>query len=221
MNEYKNRQDAGRKLADELAASHELEDPLVLGLPRGGVPVAFEVAAKLGAELDLIMVRKLGVPGHKELAFGAIASGGGKFIDEQIVQRAEISQPQIEEIHQHERAELQRREQTYRGDQPHPEIQGRSVILVDDGVATGSTMIAAARAIRHRHPEHVIIAVPVGPPETFSRLESVCNDVVCPLTPQHFRAVGQWYSDFEQTSDDEVRDLLDRARRGDLQESTQ
>jgi len=210
---YRDRREAGRVLADALQSYREAEGLLVLGLPRGGVPVAYEVAEALHAPLDLMIVRKLGLPGQPELAMGAIASGGGQYLHQEVVSRAGIDDAELNRVIEKERAELQRREREYRGDRPWPNLQGRLVMLVDDGLATGSSMMAAARATADQDPSRVVVAVPVAPPSSVDALKEAADDVVCPLTPQGFMAVGQWYQQFEQTTDEEVRDLLQRAWR--------
>jgi predicted phosphoribosyltransferase len=183
-------------------------DVVVLALPRGGVPVAFEVAEALDAPLDVFLVRKLGMPGHRELAMGAIASGGVRVLNEDVVRAYGIPQRAIDAVAREEEAELVRREREYRRGSPPPELAGRIVILVDDGLATGSTMRAAVQAVRQHGPARVIVAVPVGAPSTCSEFADVTDETVCARTPEPFLAVGQWYEDFSQTSDDEVRALL-------------
>jgi putative phosphoribosyl transferase len=208
---FRNRSDAGRHLATRLAAYTGRPDVLVLGLPRGGVPVAEEVARRLGAPLDVYLVRKIGVPGHEEVALGAIASGGTRVLNDAIVRDLAIPGTLIDALAQREQAELERRERLYRGDRPFPDLTGRVVILIDDGLATGATMRAAVEALRARQPARLVVAVPVGAPDTCAALESLADDVICAVTPEPFHAVGAWYDDFEQTTDDEVRMLLDRA----------
>ena len=181
---------------------------IVLGLPRGGVPVAFEIAEALGAPLDVFVVRKLGVPGHEELALGAIASGGVRVVNRRVVEQLAIPPHQVEAIAAAEGRELARREQDYRGERPPRDLAGRTVILVDDGLATGATMLAAIRAVRQQRPARVVVAVPVAPHEVCEALRREAHEVVCLLTPAAFRSVGTWYDDFSQTSDDEVRALL-------------
>ncbi len=207
---FANRADAGRLLAAQLAEYRGRPDVLVLGLPRGGVPVAFEVAQVLGAPLDAYLVRKLGVPGHAELAMGAIASGGVRVVNPATVRSLRISPQQLDAVTRAEEAELQRQERLYRGDRPPPDVSERTVILVDDGLATGATMQAAVAALRSAGPKEVVVAVPVAPPETCAELEGEADRVVCAVTPEPFYAVGAWYRDFSQTSDDEVRELLRR-----------
>jgi putative phosphoribosyl transferase len=208
---FRDRRDAGRRLAAELSAYADQSDVLVLALPRGGVPVAYEVARALHAPLDIFMVRKLGFPGYEELAMGAIATGGVRVLDEDLLRMLEIPTEVIELVTATEMQELERRERKYRGDRPPPDVQGRTVILVDDGLATGSTMRAAIAALRKEGAKKIVVAVPVAPPDTCAALKSQVDDIVCAVTPEPFRAVGLWYEDFSQTSDEEVRDLIDRA----------
>jgi predicted phosphoribosyltransferase len=207
---FENRGQAGRILAVQLAEYRGRPDVLVLGLPRGGVPVAFEVAQALGAPLDVYLVRKLGVPGHAELAMGAIASGGVRVVNQAMLRSLRISPQQLDAVIRAEEAELRRQERVYRGDRPPPDVSGRTAILVDDGLATGATMQAAVAALRSAGPKEVVVAVPVAPPETCAELKAEADRVVCALTPEPFYAVGAWYRDFSQTSDDEVRELLRR-----------
>jgi putative phosphoribosyl transferase len=208
---FRDRHDAGRRLAARLSAYAGRDDVCVLALPRGGVPVGYEVARALGAPLDLFLVRKLGVPGHEELAMGALASGGVRVLNERVVQQLRVPLAAIEHVAARERQELQRRERAYRGDRPPPEVRGRTVILVDDGLATGSTMRAAAAALQALHPARLVVAVPVAAAETCQEFRDEVDEVVCDLTPEPFYAVGLWYEDFSQTTDDEVRELLARA----------
>ena len=206
---FADRREAGRQLAEALQPLADSgEDLLVLALPRGGVPVAYEVARALDAELDLLLVRKLGTPGQPELAMGAIASGGIEVLNSRVIQGLRIPEHLIQQVAREEYRELQRRETAYRGDRPPPRVEGRTVILVDDGLATGSTMKAAVEAVKSLRPARVVVAVPVAPPDTVRELESQVDQVVALLTPANFSAVGQWYLDFSQTSDDEVRELL-------------
>jgi putative phosphoribosyl transferase len=198
-------------LARELERYAGRDDVVVLALPRGGVPVGFEVAKALGAPLDVCVVRKLGVPGHRELAMGAIASGGLIVRDQELVHRLGIPEQMIGRAIADERRELERREAAYRGDRNPPGLEGKAVILVDDGLATGATMRAAALAVREQSLARVIVAVPVAATETCQRLRDDVDEVVCTLTPEFFYAVGFWYDDFSQTSDEEVRELLARA----------
>ncbi len=208
---FADRREAGRRLAAALARLAGTPDLLVLALPRGGVPVAFEVARALDADLDLMLVRKLGTPGQPELAMGAIASGGIEVLNPRVVQGLGIPESAIREVARREYLELKRREAAYRGDRPPPRIEGRTVILVDDGLATGSTMMAAIEAVRARHPARIVVAVPVAPPDTVERLRRLVDEVVALETPADFAAVGQWYLDFGQTGDEEVRALLREA----------
>ena len=184
------------------------DDVIVLALPRGGVPVAFEVAQRLGVPLDVFVVRKLGVPGHEELAMGAIASGGVRVLNEDVLYVLPDAQSIVEMVTAIEREELKRRERDYRGDRPAPEVRGRTVILIDDGLATGATMRAAAAALREQGAAKIIVAVPVGAPITCQELRSTVDDVVCLQSPGSFIGVGQYYEDFSQTTDEEVRELL-------------
>jgi predicted phosphoribosyltransferase len=208
---YGNRREAGVTLAAQLQAYAARPDVVVLALPRGGVPVAYEVARSLHAPLDVFLVRKLGVPGHEELAMGAIASGGVRVLNADIVQWYGIAPPIIEAIAQAEGAELERRETAYRDNRPPVELHGRTVLLIDDGLATGSTMKAAVQAVRAHGPARIVVAVPVGAADTCRDLGGVADEVVCAQTPRDFRAVGLWYRDFSQTTDEEVRELLGRA----------
>jgi predicted phosphoribosyltransferase len=208
---FRDRHEAGRALAERLRSYAGRDDVIVLALPRGGVPVAVEVASALGAPLDVFLVRKLGVPGHEELAFGAIASGGLLVLDRDLIQQVGLSSAMIEQVIAREAAELERRERTYRGDRPPPDIRGRTVILVDDGLATGSTMTAAAAAVAQQEPARVIVAVPVAAADTCETLRRDADEVVCLMTPSPFQAVGTWYDDFRPVADDDVRRLLARA----------
>jgi putative phosphoribosyl transferase len=209
---FQDRTDAGRRLAVELAEYANRPDVLVLGLPRGGVPVAYEVAQALRAPLDVFVVRKLGVPGHEELAMGAIASGGVRVVNQDVVEELGISDEALDEVTRAELRELERRERTYRGDRPPPAVRGRTVILIDDGLATGSTMRAAIAALRRLAPARIVVAVPTAAAETCEALRGEVDDVVCAVTPARFYAVGLWYDDFSQTSDEAVHELLEQAR---------
>jgi predicted phosphoribosyltransferase len=207
---FRNRTDAGRQLAEKLATYANRPGVLVLALPRGGVPVGFEVARELGALLDVFLVRKLGVPGYEELAMGAVATGGVRVLNDEIVRGLGISDHEIDAAAARELQELARRERLYRGDRPLPDIAGRTVILVDDGLATGATMRAAIAAVRQQQPARIVVAVPTASPDTCEALKAEADDVVCAMTPEPFLAVGHWYEDFTQTTDDEVRELLAR-----------
>jgi putative phosphoribosyl transferase len=202
------RRNAGLVLASRLAKYAGRDDVVVLALPRGGVPVAYEVASALGVPMDVFLVRKLGTPGHRELAMGAIASGGVRVLNEDVVHWYGISDSAIERIAREEQEELERRERAYRDDRPAPDLTNKIVILIDDGLATGSTMRAAAQAVRARRPSRVIVAVPVGAGQTCAELAAVADEVICARMPEPFSAVGQWYVNFDQTDDDEVRELL-------------
>jgi putative phosphoribosyl transferase len=211
---FHNRVEAGRVLAQVLLGYAHRPDVLVLGLPRGGVPVAYEVAKALAAPLDLFLVRKLGVPGQEELAMGAIASGGTRVVNREVVQALSIPDYIIDEVVADEQRELTRREQIYRDDLPPPPVRDHTVILVDDGLATGSTMRAAVRALRQQSPARLIVAVPTAAREICEALTSEVDEMVCAITPEPFYAVGLSYEDFSQTGDQEVRALLDSARHG-------
>ena len=205
---FEDRRTAGRALVPELRRC-DLQDPMILGLPRGGVPLAYEIAMALRAPLDTIVVRKLGVPSQPELAFGAIASGGIRVINDEVVASVRsLDEEAIERIANRESAELRRREQAYRLDRPYPELEGRDVVLVDDGLATGATMLAAAQAVRTKSPASVVVAVPVGSAAAVAKVSAIVDRVICLESPQSFYAVGQFYVDFGQTSDAEVRELL-------------
>ncbi len=208
---FQDRRDAGRQLAAELLQYADRPDVLVLALPRGGVPVAYEVARLLHAPLDVFLVRKLGLPGHEELAMGAIASGGVRVLNEDVVRTLHVPEADIDASAARELRELERRERVYRDDRPFPDLSGRTVILVDDGLATGSTMRAAVAALRRQGPAWIVVAVPVGAAETCSTFQGEADEVVCARTPEPFYAVGLWYGDFSQTTDEEVRYLLERA----------
>ena len=208
---FRDRHDAGRQLAAELRAFAERRDVLVLALPRGGVPVGFEVASALGVALDVFVVRKLGLPGQEELAMGAIASGGIRVLDRDLIRLARVSDADLERITANEQAELERRERQYRGVRPLPDLHGKTVILVDDGLATGFTMRAAVEALRQEGPVWIIVAVPVAAPEICDAFRNVADEIVCAERPEPFHAVGLWYDDFSQTTDEDVRQLLDRA----------
>jgi putative phosphoribosyl transferase len=209
---FKNRYEAGKKLADALGNYFGRPDVVVLALPRGGVPVGFELAEALHAPLDVFLVRKLGVPGHEELAMGAIASNGVMVLNEGVINAYGISESQLEKVAEREREEIVRRAFLYRGDSPELDLKNKTVILVDDGFATGASMRAAATAVRQLQPSYILLAVPTAPPETCELLETIADEVLCLITPTPFAAVGYWYEDFSQTTDEEVRELLDRAK---------
>jgi putative phosphoribosyl transferase len=204
---------AGRQLARDLEAYRGHADVIVLGLPRGGVPVAYEVASALGAPLDIFLVRKLGVPGQEEYAMGAIASGGVRVLSQDTVRRLGLTQADVERVLAREQRELARREAAYRGTRAPPELAGRTVILIDDGLATGSTMRAAVAAVRASQPARIVVAAPVAAQDTCRDLRGEADAVVCSQTPEPFHGVGYWYTDFSQTTDEEVQALLARARR--------
>jgi putative phosphoribosyl transferase len=208
---FQNRRHAGRTLARRLDAYAGRDDVLILALPRGGVPVAYEVAEALGAPLDVFLVRKLGVPGHEELAMGAIASGGVRVLNAALVAQFRIPGSEIEAVTHQEEQELRRRERYYRGHHPPLDVRERTVILVDDGLATGSSMRAAIAAVRRLGPRRVVVAVPVAPPATCRELAALADEVISAATPEPFLSVGRFYQDFEQTGDEEVKELLDRA----------
>ena len=212
---FPDRAEAGRLLGLKLSKYAGRGDVIVLGLPRGGVPVAYEVARALRVPLDVFIVRKLGVPGFEELAVGAIASGGVRVLNEEVANALPNRDEIIEAVTKRESAELERREREYRDGRPAPELQGRTVILIDDGLATGATMRAAVKALRQRGAAKIVVAVPVGPPDTCREFEDEADEVVCASAPEFFQAVGQYYEDFSQTSDQEVRDLLASAVEGE------
>jgi predicted phosphoribosyltransferase len=209
---FANRREAGRILASLLMKYADRDDVLVLALPRGGVPVGFEVAQALRAPLDVFIVRKLGVPGHDELAMGAIATGGVRVLNDDVVISLELEPEVIDAVAAREEKELARRERIYRGARPAPDVRGRTVIVVDDGLATGSTMRAAVAALRKQGPARIVVAVPVAAPETCEEFRTEVDDAVCAATPRMFNGVGRWYEDFSQTTDDEVHELLAQAR---------
>lgn len=210
---FLDRVEAGRRLAAQLSEFAHRPDVIVQALPRGGVPVGYEVARALNAPLDVFVVRKLGVPWQPELAMGAIASGGTRVMNADVVRGLGIPHEEVDRVAAQEQKELEARERTYRGDRPPLDVKGKTVILVDDGLATGSSMRAAALALRERNPDRVVIAVPVAAPQTCTELRGEGHEVVCAATPEPFMAVGQWYREFSQTTDEEVRDLLARAAR--------
>jgi predicted phosphoribosyltransferase len=208
---FRDRFEAGRFLATKLSHFANRPDVVVLALPRGGVPVGFEVAKALNAPLDVFVVRKLGLPGQEELAMGAIASGGVRVLNEELIQALGIPEDVIEKAAQEEQRELERREREYREGRPPIDVRGRTVILVDDGLATGSSMRVAALALRKKGPAQIVVAVPVAARSTCAEFQSEVDEVICAVTPEPFWGVGQWYRDFSQTSDEEVRDLLRQA----------
>ena len=209
---FRDRAEAGRRLAEKLRNYAKRPDVLVLALPRGGVPVAYEVARLLTLPLDVFLVRKLGFPGQEELAMGAIASGGARVLNTSLLRRLHVPAEVVDAVTAKELRELERREQEYRGSRQPPPVRGKTVILVDDGLATGATMNAAAAALRTQEPARIVVAVPVGAPDTCEAFGGLVDEVVCAEMPEPFVAVGQWYDDFNQTTDEEVRDLLQRAR---------
>jgi putative phosphoribosyl transferase len=208
---FRDRYDAGRVLATKLSAYAHRPDVLVLALPRGGVPVAFEVARALPAPMDVFLVRKLGVPGQEELAMGAIASGGGRVLNREVIEALGIPDRGIDAVAAHEEKELVRRERLYRDDRPPPDVQGRTVILIDDGLATGATMRAAAATLRQEGPARIVVAVPLAAASVCEEFAQEVDEIVCAVTPEPFYAVGLWYEDFSPTTDDEVRELLQRS----------
>jgi len=205
---FRDRSEAGRQLARALAHYRGHDDVRVLGLPRGGVPVAAEIAAELGAPLDVLVVRKLGVPGHAELAMGAVASGGVRFVNDRIVALTGVTDEEIEAVAGAEAKELERRERRYRSGRPPLDVAGKVVILVDDGLATGATMIAATSALRTLGPARIVVAVPTAPPSVIPTMQTHADEVVCLATPEPYFGVGQWYLDFRQIGDDEVIAIL-------------
>jgi predicted phosphoribosyltransferase len=208
---FRDRREAGRLLAEKLSVYANRPDVIVLALPRGGVPVAYEVARALNVPLDVFPVRKLGVPGHDELAMGAIAPGGVRILNDEVVRALGIPDYSIDAVAAKEQQELTRRERLYRGDRPPPEVRGKTVLLVDDGLATGATMLAAIKALRQQEAGRIVVAVPIASPETCDQMRGHVDDIICAVTPEPFYAVGLWYENFSQTSDEEVRDLLARA----------
>ena len=211
MTQFKDRRDAGKSLSKGLMRYASREDVMILGLPRGGVPVAFEISRALDCPMDVFIVRKLGHPQQEELALGAIASGGVRVLNEHIVESPAIDEKIITEVTARERKELQRRERLYRGENPWPGLEGKTIILVDDGIATGATMKAAVAALRKQNVSKTIVAVPAAPPEICEELEELVDEMVCLIKPSPFLAVGQWYGDFSQTSDREVKNFLEKA----------
>lgn len=209
---YRDRADAGRQLAARLTAYGGRADAIVLGLARGGVAVAAEIASALDTSLDVVIARKLGVPGYEELAMGALASGGWRVLNDEVVTHLGISPEAIERVVERELREIERRERLYRRGEPPPDVRDRIAIVVDDGLATGATMRAAMLAVRAQHPDRLVVAVPVGAPEACADIRPLCDVLLCLLTPPDLQAIGLWYEDFPQLSDDEVRALLDNAR---------
>lgn len=209
---YRNRSEAGKHLATRLSSYADSHDVIVLALPRGGVPVAFEVAKTLHAPLDVFLVRKLGVPGHGELAMGAIATGNVRVFNDDVIDYLRIPPGVIDSVTTVEQRELERRERTYRGDRTEPDVRGKTVILVDDGLATGSTMRAGAAALRQQEPARIVVAVPVSARQVCDEYRMGVDEIICAVTPEPFYGVGQWYQDFSQTTDEEVRELLERSR---------
>lgn len=208
MEKFLNRYEAGKILAEALKFYKKKSDVIILALPRGGVPVAYEIAKELMVPLDVFIVRKLGVPGHEELAMGALATGGMIVFNDDILRELHIPKNAIEQVIQSEQIELKRRERKYRSNQPLPKLTNKTIILVDDGIATGATMRAAIKALRQQKPANIIMAVPVAALSTCKEMEVLVDKIVCPLKPEHFSAVGVWYEDFSQTSDEEVAELL-------------
>lgn len=209
---YRDRQHAGQVLAELLRDYNGQNDTIVLALPRGGVPVAYEIAMKLRLALDVFIVRKLGVPGHEELAMGAIASGGTVVFNDEIIRYLQITKPTMDKVIQSEQEELTRREHLYRRNKPFPHLTGKTIILVDDGIATGSTMKAAIMALREKQPAELIVAVPVAARSTCDEMTALVKTLICPSQPVDFHAVGLWYENFSQTSDEEVIELLEQSR---------
>ena len=213
MAHFRDRRDAGRKLAQELLHYANRSDVMVLALPRGGVPVGYEVALALDVPLDIFIVRKLGLPGQEELAIGAIASGGIRVLNEDMIRMLHIPDEVIEHVAQRELKELQRRERIYRGNRPAPEVRDQTVILIDDGLATGASMRAAVAGLRTQNPRRIVVAVPVAAPEICEAFETEVDEIICAITPEPFLGVGRWYEDFSQTTDEGVRLFLEDIRR--------
>ena len=211
MAPFKDRRDAGRKLAQRLSRYAEQPKILILALPRGGVPVAYEVARALGARLDIFIVRKLGLPGHEELAMGAVASGGVRILNRDIIRMFSIPDEVINFVVKRELQELQRREKLYRGNRPGPEVRDQTVILIDDGLATGASMRAAITGLRAQGPARIVVAVPAAAPEVCEAFREEVDEIVCAITPEPFYGVGRWYEDFTQVTDEEVKVLLEEA----------
>jgi predicted phosphoribosyltransferase len=210
MEKFKNREEAGSALAEKLENYKDQSDVVVLGLPRGGVPVAEKIAGAIGAPLGVFVVRKLGVPGHEELAMGAIGSGGVRVMNDEVVRSMNVSKEQIDVTVEKEQRKLKEREEKYRGQRPELDLQGKTVILVDDGIATGATMKVSVKALRQHKPAKLVVAVPVAPPQTCRELEQAVDELICPVQPANFGAIGAFYDDFSQTSDEEVREILQR-----------
>jgi putative phosphoribosyl transferase len=210
---FKDRRDAGRKLAQKLTAYAGQPDLLTLALPRGGVPVAYEVARALNAPLDVFLIRKLGLPGQEELAIGAIATGGVRVLNRDIIRTLSIPDEVINFVARRELQELQRRERLYRGDRPPPEVRDRTIILIDDGLATGASMRAAVVSLRARHPARILVAVPIAAETVCEAFRTEVDEIICAVTPEPFYGVGRWYEDFSQITDQEVRILLEEANR--------
>ncbi|MEX0629799.1 MAG: phosphoribosyltransferase [Chloroflexota bacterium] len=208
---FKDRREAGQLLATAVQDLPNLRQPIVLALPRGGVPVGFEVARRLHAPLDVLVVRKLGTPGQEELALGAVAFGGASYLNTDLITELQLPKPVLDEIREQELAEVMRRNERYRGDRPWPDLRGRSVIIVDDGAATGATAEAAIAALRSQGPAEIVVALPVAPSDTCERLRDTADRLVCLRSPELFLALGSWYLDFDQVSDEEVRELLRRS----------
>ena len=208
---FRDRTEAGQVLASKLTKYLNQVDTVILALPRGGVPVAYEIGKELGLPVDIFVVRKLGVPGHEELAMGAIASGGVRHINRDVVDQLRIDSETIDVASRREQKEIERRERLYRGQRPPVDVRNKTVILVDDGLATGSTMRAAIAALRQHRPARIVVAVPTAAPQTCSEIADEVDEIICAATPETFYAVGQWYQEFSQTTDDEVRELLARA----------
>ena len=213
MTPFKDRRDAGRKLAQKLSAYARGQDTLILALPRGGVPVAYEVALTLNVPMDIFIVRKLGLPGREELAIGAIASGGIRVLNSDVIRMLSIPEEVINFVARRELQELQRRERLYRGNRPSPEVRDRTVVIIDDGLATGASMRAAVAGVRAQYPTRLVVAVPAAAAETCDAFRSEVEEVVCAITPEPFYGVSRWYEDFSQVTDEEVRTLLEEANR--------
>lgn len=209
---FESRVDAGKALAELFADLRDRDDTLVLGLPRGGVPIAAEVARAINAPLDVVLVRKIGVPGREELAMGAIASGDELVLDDELIAAFDVSDEQLQQVLTREGEVLRKREQLYRGDRPLPDLSGKTVLIIDDGLATGSTMRVAILAVKAQNPDHVLVGIPVGPPDRVAEIGREVDRIECVSSPPGFRAVGQWYRDFRPTADEDVIDLLKNQR---------